>query len=70
MVRSGRAQALGYTGDYVGENIAEGYSSVEQVVNAWINSPDHCQAMMDTLYKEIGAARLDNYWGQEFGSQN
>jgi len=65
-----RAQALGYTGDYVGENIAEGYSSLEQVVNAWLNSQDHCQAMMDTLYKEMGAGRLNNYWDQEFGRQN
>jgi uncharacterized protein YkwD len=62
-----RAQALGYTGDYVGENIAEGYSSLEQVINAWIKSQDHCQAMMDTLYKEMGAARLNDYWDQEFG---
>jgi uncharacterized protein YkwD len=65
-----RAQALGYTGDYVGENIAEGYNSLEEVMNAWINSPDHCQAMMDTLYKEMGAARLNDYWDQEFGRQN
>ena len=65
-----RAQALGYTGEYVGENIAEGYSSLDQVMSAWINSPDHCQAMMDTLYKEMGAARLNDYWDQEFGRQD
>jgi hypothetical protein len=26
--------------------------------------------MMDTLYKEMGAARLNDYWDQEFGRQN
>ena len=65
-----RAQALGYTGDYVGENIARGYNNVTDVMNAWINSADHCQAMMDSLYKEMGAARLNDYWDQEFGRKN
>ncbi|GGB13810.1 CAP domain-containing protein [Puia dinghuensis] len=65
-----RAQALGYTGDYVGENIARGYQNVSDVMNALENSPDHCQAMMDTLYKEMGAARLNDYWDQEFGRKD
>jgi uncharacterized protein YkwD len=65
-----RAQELGYTGDYVGENIARGYNSAEDVMNAWKNSPDHCMAMMDSLYKEMGAARLNDYWDQEFGRKN
>jgi uncharacterized protein YkwD len=65
-----RAQALGYSGDYVGENIARGYQNMTDVMNAWKNSPDHCQAMMDTLYKEMGAARLNDYWDQEFGRKD
>jgi uncharacterized protein YkwD len=65
-----RAQDLGYTGDYVGENIARGYNSVEEVMGAWKNSADHCQAMMDSLYKEMGAARLNDYWDQEFGRKD
>lgn len=65
-----RAQELGYTGDYVGENIARGYNSVEDVMNAFKSSQDHCQAMMDSLYKEMGAARLNDYWDQEFGRKD
>lgn len=65
-----RAQALGYSGDYVGENIARGYQTVSDVMEAWKNSPDHCQAMMDTLYREMGAARLNDYWDQEFGRKD
>ena len=65
-----RAQELGYTGDYVGENIARGYNSMEEVMNAFVNSQDHCQAMMDSLYKEMGAAWLNDYWDQEFGRKD
>lgn len=65
-----RARDLGYSGDYVGENIARGYDNVEEVMNAWRNSEDHCQAMMDSLYKEMGAARLHDYWDQEFGRKD
>jgi uncharacterized protein YkwD len=65
-----RAQALGYTGDYVGENIARGYLTMDQVMAAWVASPDHCQAMMDSLYKEMGAARWNDYWDQEFGRKD
>ena len=65
-----RAQELGYSGDYVGENIARGFASANQVMTAWKESPDHCQAMMDSLYKEMGAARLNDYWDQEFGRKD
>jgi len=62
-----RAQESGYTGSYVGENIAKGYSTIGDVMAAWRQSEAHCKAMMDTLYKEIGASRYDTYWVQEFG---
>ena len=65
-----RAQRLGYTGDYVGENIARGFNNMDDVMRGWINSQDHCQAMMDTLYKEMGAGRLNDYWDQEFGRKD
>jgi uncharacterized protein YkwD len=65
-----RAQAAGYTGQYVGENIGRGYTTVQQVVNAWKNSEAHCRAMMDTLYREMGAAMSGEYWVQELGRPN
>lgn len=62
-----RAQQAGYAGSYVGENIAKGYTSTGEVMLAWQLSEAHCRAMMDTLYKEIGAAEYNGYWVQEFG---
>jgi uncharacterized protein YkwD len=62
-----RAQQAGYTGSYVGENIAKGYASISDVMPAWRMSEAHCKAMMDTLYKEISACEYGGYWVQEFG---
>jgi uncharacterized protein YkwD len=58
---------FGFTGSYIGENIGQGYNDVQQVMTAWQNSQDHCLAMMDTTYVELGAARYNNIWVQEFG---
>jgi uncharacterized protein YkwD len=62
-----RAMEAGYTGNYVGENIARGYFKMGEVMNAWKNSESHCIAMMDSLYYEMGAAQVADYWVQEFG---
>jgi len=64
-----RAIAAGYTGQYVGENIAKGYTTIGQAMQAWKKSDDHCKAMMDTLYVEMGAYSYNGYWVQEFGRQ-
>jgi len=62
-----RAQQAGYTGSYVGENIGKGYTTISAVMQAWQQSEAHCKAMMDTLYKEMGASEYNEYWVQEFG---
>jgi len=62
-----RVQQAGYTGSYTGENIAKGYTTIGDVMTAWKQSEAHCKAMMDTLYKEMGAGQYDTYWVQEFG---
>jgi uncharacterized protein YkwD len=63
-----RAMLVGYLGNYVTENIAKGYTSMNDVINAWIKSESHCKAMMDSLQTEMGAGNKDSYWVQEFGS--
>ena len=63
-----RAITWGYTGNYVTENIAKGYTSLELLMEAWQKSDSHCQAMMDSLQTEMGAANVNTYWVQEFGS--
>lgn len=62
-----RATNEGYTGQYVGENIARGYNTIGDVMRAWKNSEDHCKAMMDPLYIEMGAYSYNGFWVQEFG---
>lgn len=63
-----RTMALGYSGNYVSENIARGFSSLEPVLEAWEKSEDHCKAMMDSLHTYMGAGNVNSYWVQEFGS--
>jgi uncharacterized protein YkwD len=62
-----RAMVKGYTGEYVSENIAKGYTSIDPLMKAWQQSEEHCKAMMDSLQTEMGAANVNTYWVQEFG---
>jgi len=62
-----RAMQAGYAGDYIGENIAEGYTSLASVMQAWMASEDHCQNIMDSTWSSMGAASAGTYWDQEFG---
>lgn len=45
---------FGYSYRYAGENLARDFSSAEDVVNAWMNSPTHKENMLNPKYKEIG----------------
>ena len=65
-----RAIRFGYTGTAVGENIARGYDTTEDVMKAWERSVEHCKNMMDSSYSEMGAAMYHQYWAQEFGCTN
>jgi len=53
----------------VGENIAFGQTTEAQVFNDWIASESHCKNIMTASFKEMGAARADNYWTQVFGAK-
>jgi len=67
----------GYQNYYsVGENIAGGQRSVEEVMKAWMASPGHCVNIMKSTYTQVGIAiiiKADSdyqiYWGQNFGSK-
>ena len=65
---SQRVTRQGYEWRAVGENIAYGQRSVEQVVEAWMNSPSHCRAIMDSEFTELGAARVEDPWTLVFGT--
>ena len=51
-----RVRAVGYREKLVGENIAYGPQSVEEVVQGWLHSPDHCENIMDPRFAEMGLA--------------
>jgi uncharacterized protein YkwD len=51
-----RVRAVGYQEKLVGENIAYGPKSAEEVVQGWLDSPDHCENIMDPRFAEMGIA--------------
>lgn len=66
-----RVRAVGYREKLVGENIAYGPKSVEEVVQGWLDSPGHCENIMDPRFAEMGIAyatgrsgRHGLYWVQ------
>jgi uncharacterized protein YkwD len=66
-----RIERQGYFGRRIGENVAEGETSVAEVMRLWMNSPHHRENILGD-YSEMGAARaLDKdgtpYWCVDFG---
>jgi uncharacterized protein YkwD len=66
-----RVRAVGYEEKLVGENIAYGPKSIDEVVQGWLDSPDHCENIMDPRFAEMGIAyapgelsRRGLYWVQ------
>ena len=51
-----RVRAFGYQEKLVGENIAYGPKSAEEVVQGWLDSPGHCENIMDPRFAEMGIA--------------
>ena len=51
-----RVRATGYGEKLVGENIAYGPQSAEEVVRGWLDSPGHCENIMDARFAEMGIA--------------
>jgi uncharacterized protein YkwD len=51
-----RVRAVGYPEKLVGENIAYGPKSADEVVQGWLDSPGHCENIMDPRFAEMGIA--------------
>jgi uncharacterized protein YkwD len=63
---SHRASGSRYNWKSVGENIAGGDTSVNEVVRGWMASPDHCVNIMEPAFADIGVAcmqRPGSQWG-------
>lgn len=70
-----RVTRAGYAWRAVGENIAAGQRSAEEVVRGWLESPGHCKNIMSGAYTQLGvgfstntAARYQTYWVQNFAA--
>jgi uncharacterized protein YkwD len=67
-----RVRAAGYLHTLVGENIAYGPASAEEVVAGWLASPGHCANLLNPGFASMGiayapgrgAARRALYWVQ------
>jgi uncharacterized protein YkwD len=66
-----RVRAVGYSEKLVGENIAYGPTTTDEVLEGWLKSPGHCENMMDPRFAEMGIAyapgqgsRKGLYWVQ------
>jgi uncharacterized protein YkwD len=69
-----RVRAVGYREKLVGENIAFGPRTAEEVVQGWLDSPGHCENIMDPRFAEMGIAyaagrgKRGLYWVQVFAA--
>lgn len=71
-----RVEAAGYAGWLsLGENIAAGYTA-KDVVQGWLESPSHCETLMDGKLKEVGLSyvfkansKFGTYWVSDFGTR-
>ena len=66
-----RVRAAGYQEKLVGENIAYGPTSADEVVQGWLDSPGHCENIMNPKFAEMGiayaagqASKRGLYWVQ------
>jgi uncharacterized protein YkwD len=67
-----RVRAVGYREKLVGENIAFGPRTADEVVQGWLDSPGHCENIMDPRFVQMGIAYASGhtkrglFWVQVF----
>lgn len=69
-----RVNAAGYDYALLGENIDAQRTSVQAAIHSWMSSPQHCENIMRTQFRDIGvscvsnsASQWGNYWTMELG---
>ncbi|MBK8152036.1 MAG: CAP domain-containing protein [Saprospiraceae bacterium] len=50
------------------ENVAGGYDTFLDVLQAWLESPGHCKNLMGN-YQDLGIARYQDFWVMDFGTK-
>ena len=61
-----RLTMAGYDWSKADENIAAGYRSLEKAMQAWIDSPPHCVALMRADITEVGVALVPGREGSAY----
>lgn len=73
-----RIEATGYRARIVGENLAFGQTSAEEVVDGWLKSPGHRRNILENKFREMGLGialgrdgkgRYRVVWVQSFGAR-
>jgi len=59
----------GFKSFAIGENIAFGQTSIEEVMAGWFKSEGHCRNLMNPDFREVGVAEYNKYWVQDFGGR-
>ncbi|MEE2755287.1 MAG: CAP domain-containing protein [Myxococcota bacterium] len=71
-----RILVTGYQPRAMGENIAAGAMTAEDVVEGWMNSDGHCRNIMNGSFQQLGVGYIfdadvqyNRYWTQVFGTE-
>ena len=51
-------ESSGYKYSYAGENLARGFTTVDGIMNAWLESPTHRANVLNNNYTEVGFAAI------------
>lgn len=62
-----RATKANYIWRNVAENVAKGFDVPNDVHRVWLESPGHCKNIMNSKYRDMGAAKVGDYWVVMFG---
>lgn len=63
-----RIDLIGYKWKYVGENLGEGQSNFDEVLEDWLKSRSHCQMLMNENMQEMAIINYKSYWVQHFAT--
>jgi uncharacterized protein YkwD len=73
---SERVRARHYPWKWVGENLAGGDRNIASAVQGWIDSPSHCENMMNPRFVDVAVACVGNprsqwgtYWTMVLGKR-
>lgn len=62
-----RINREGYSWSVIGENVSWNYLVVSELVAAWLDSPHHCENILNPEFTEVGFGKAGTYWTQNFG---